>query len=120
MQRYAIMFRIKPGTQDQVKELLATYQPPEWVTPDGARLLGTSIFIKDDLVVRVMEVDGPLPSIMAHLARQPSIRQLEADLDPYLAEPRDLSTPEGARAFFGKAMMEHVTTRVAEIEEAAV
>ncbi|MFC7621304.1 SchA/CurD-like domain-containing protein [Microlunatus sp. GCM10028923] len=116
MQRYAIMFRVRPGTEDQVKELLAGYEPPEWVTPDGARLLGTSIFIKDGLVVRMMEVDGPLPSIMAHLARQPSIQQLERDLDPFLAEPRDLSTPEGARAFFGRAMMEHVTTRVATLE----
>lgn len=116
MQRHAIMFRVRPGTEDQVKELLANYEPPEWVTPDGARLLGTSIFVKDGLVVRMMEVDGPLPSIMAHLARQPSIQQLERDLDPFLAEPRDLSTPEGARAFFGRAMMEHVTTRVATLE----
>lgn len=120
MQRFAIMFRIKPGTEAQVKELLTNYEPPEWVTPDGARLLGTSIFIKDDLVVRMMEVDGPLPSIMAHLARQPSIQQLEADLDPYLAEPRDMSSPEGARAFFGRAMMEHVTTRTATPEAATL
>ena len=120
MQRYAIMFRIKPGTESQVKDLLANYEPPEWVTPDGARLLGTSIFVKDGLVVRMMEVDGPLPSIMAHLARQPSIRQVEADLDPFLAEPRDLSTPEGAKAFFGRAMMDHVTTRFATTEEVAV
>lgn len=116
MQRHAITFRVRPGTADRVKTLLSTYDPPEWVTPDGARLLGTSVFIKDDVVVRVMEIDGDLRSVMAHLATQPSVRQLERDLDQYLLEPRDLSTPQGAGAFFRKAMMEHVTTRVAARE----
>lgn len=119
MQRYAITFRIKPGTQEQVKDLLSSYAPPEWATADGARLLWTSIFIKDDVVVRMMEIDGELPSVMAHLARQPSIQQLERELEQYLAEPRDMTTPEGARAFFGRSMMQHVTTRIANFETVA-
>jgi hypothetical protein len=117
MQRYAICFQVKPGTEAVVKELLATYTPPEWVTPDGARLLGTSIFMKDGLVVRMMEIDGPLPRVMAHLARQPAIQELERKLDEFLVEPRDMSSPAGARAFFQQALMEHVTTRVAVFEE---
>lgn len=116
MQRYAITFRVRPGTEDQVKDLLANYDPPAWETPDGTRLLGTSIFIKDGVVVRMMEIDGNLPSVMAHLAAQPSIRELERRLDEFLLEPRDLSTPQGAQAFFRGAMMEHVTTRVASFE----
>ncbi|WP_158893918.1 HAD family acid phosphatase [Amycolatopsis anabasis] len=36
MQRYAITFRVRPGTADKVKELLRDYDPPEWVTPEGA------------------------------------------------------------------------------------
>ncbi|GAA3383112.1 SchA/CurD-like domain-containing protein [Cryptosporangium minutisporangium] len=113
MQRHAITFRVKAESVDAVRELLANYEPPEWTAPDGTRLLGTSIFLKGDTVVRVMDIEGSLPSVMAHLAQQPSIQALERALDPHLAEPRDLSTPEGARAFFGAAMMEHVTTRVA-------
>lgn len=114
MSRHAITFRIKPGTTEQVKALLSSYEPPEHETPDGARLLQTSIFVKDDVVVRVMEIEGPLPSIMRHLSTQPTIQQLERDLDPYLAEPRDMSSPEGAKAFFGRALMDHVLTRTAE------
>lgn len=114
MQRHAITFQIKPGSEAAVRELLATYDPPEWDTPDGARLVSTSIFMKDTTVIRVVEIDGSLPSVMAHLSRQPSIQKLERALDPHLAVPRDLSTPDGARAFFMTAIMEHVTTRVAE------
>jgi len=113
MQRYAITFRIKPGTEDAVRDLLANYDPPAWEAPDGTRLLGTSIFMKDGVVVRMMEIDGSLPAAMAHLARQPSIQKLERELDAYLVEPRDLSTPQGAQSFFRNAMMQHVTTRMA-------
>jgi len=118
MQRYAITFQIKPDTVEQVKNLLASYVPPTWVTPDGTRLLSTSVFVKDDRVVRMMEIDGSLASVLAHLARQPSVQQLERQLDQYLAEPRDISTPEGAQSFFRRAMMAHVTTRVATFEQA--
>ncbi|MFI5806457.1 SchA/CurD-like domain-containing protein [Streptomyces sp. NPDC051561] len=113
MERFAISFHVKPGTEEVVRDLLATYTPPEWETPDGARLLGTSIFMKDGLVVRFMEIDGGLPRVMAHLARQPAIQELERKLDEFLLEPRDMNSPAGARAFFQRAMMEHVTTRVA-------
>jgi len=116
MQRYAIIFGVRPGTEQRVRELLTGYPPPTWETPDGTRLLGTSIFMKDSVVVRMMEIDGSLPSVMAHLAAQPSIQELERQLDQFLAEPRDMSSPEGARAFFGRAMMDHVTTRVATFE----
>ncbi|MFE7130738.1 SchA/CurD-like domain-containing protein [Streptomyces sp. NPDC057638] len=119
MERYAISFHVKPGTEEVVRDLLATYTPPEWVTPDGARLLSTSIFMKDGLVVRFMEIDGALPRVMAHLARQPGIQELERKLNDYLVEPRDMTSPAGARAFFQKAMMEHVTTRSAVFEESA-
>ncbi|WP_084963789.1 SchA/CurD-like domain-containing protein [Thermoactinospora rubra] len=119
MQRYAITFEIKPGSEAAVRELLSSYEPPEWVTADGTRLLSTSIFMKGTTVVRVMEIDGSLPGVMAHLARQPSIQKLERELDAHLAVPRDMSSPEGARAFFLSAMMDHVTTRVAGHAEAA-
>lgn len=118
MQRYAITFRVKPGSVERVQELLATYEPPEWTTPDGTRLLSTSVFMKDDLVVRMMEIEGNLGSAMAHLSRQPSIQALERELDQHLVEPRDLSSPEGARAFFSRAMMRTVTTRTAQLEAA--
>ncbi|GIG92067.1 SchA/CurD-like domain-containing protein [Plantactinospora endophytica] len=122
MQRFAIMFRVRPGTEDRVRELLANYAPPAQVAPDGTRLLSTSVFMKDGLVIRMIEIDGSLPGLMAHIAREPGIQAVERELDNYLVEEdkRDASTPEGARAFFQKAMMEHVTTRVSAARPAEV
>ncbi len=114
MQRYALTFRVKPGSQERVRQLLADYEPPQWRSDDGALLLGTSIFMKDDVVVRFVEVEGNIGRVMAHLSKQPSIQKLERDLDEHLLEPRDMSTPQSARAFFERAMMEHVTTRTAD------
>jgi hypothetical protein len=119
MQRYAITFEIRPGAEAAVRELLSSYDPPEWVTADGTRLLSTSIFMKGTTVVRFIEIDGELPSVMAHLARQPSIQRLERELDRHLVVPRDMSSPETARSFFLSALMEHVTTRVADHAEVA-
>jgi hypothetical protein len=118
-QRFAVMFRIKPGSQEKVAELLAGYRPPEWTAPDGTRLLSTSVFMKDDLVVRLIELDGNLPGLMAHLAAQPTIRRVERDLAEHLVQQRDMSSPESARDFFLTAMMTHVTTRVADHGTAA-
>ena len=116
MQRLALMFRIKPGTEDAVRDLLANYARPNGVSADGTRLVSTSVFMKDGIVVRVIEIDGTLQGLTAHLSQEPSIQAVEAELDKYLVEEdrRDASTPAGARAFFGRAMMEHVTTRVAQ------
>jgi hypothetical protein len=115
MERHAILFRVKPESRTAVRALLAGYDPPEHTTEDGTRLVSTSIFMSGDVVVRMMEIDGNLPSVMAHLAKQPSVQQLERDLDPHLAEPRDMRSPEGARAFFRSAMMDHVATRRADL-----
>ncbi|WP_433336584.1 TcmI family type II polyketide cyclase [Spirillospora sp. CA-294931] len=117
MERHAIMFKIKPGSQDKVAELLAGYAPPEWTAPDGTKLLNTSIFMKDDLVVRMIEIEGSLPGLMQHLAAQPTIQRVEREISEHLVEERDASSPEGARDFFIRALMRHVTTRRADFSD---
>lgn len=119
MQRYAVMFRVRPGTEDDVRRLFSSYDPPVRVIDDETQLLSTSIFMKDGLVIRMIEIEGSLPKVMAHLSQDSNIEYVERELDKYLVEEdrRDMSTPEGAKAFFVKAMMETVTTRVAPAEE---
>src|SRR6266568_134736 len=82
------------------------------VTPDGTRLLSTSVFMKDGLVIRMIEIEGNLPELIKHIASEPSIQNVERELDKYLVEEdkRDASTPEGARDFFRRALMGHVKT----------
>ncbi len=120
MQRFAVMFRIQPGTEDKVRELLSTYDPPNRVVDDETRLVSTSVFLKDGLVVRMIEIEGQLPKLMAHMSQDPNIQRVERELDNYLVEEerRDTSTPDGARAFFIRALMETVVTRVAPAHEA--
>lgn len=115
MQRFAIMFRVRPGTEDKVRELLANYAPPNHVAEDGTRLLSTSVFMKDGVVVRVIEIDGDVAGLARHISSEQAIQTVERELDKYLVEEdrRDPTTPEGARAFFARAMMENVTTRFA-------
>ena len=64
-------------------------------------------------MIRVVETtDGvPLPVLARHMGRQPAIRELEDALDEHVAEPRDMSTAEGAREFFIKSIMELLAAR---------
>ena len=113
MERYAISFTIKPGTEEEVAKILESYGRPEWEVDDDTRLLNTSIFMRGNLVVRVIDIEGDFVKVMRHLSEQPAIQEVERQLDPYLEVPRDLSTPDGARQFFASAIMRRVTHRVA-------
>ena len=53
---------------------------------------------------------GGLPDAAAHLGRQPEI-QSSRKLDPHLAEPRDMSDPDGARNFFIKSIMQTLVVK---------
>ncbi len=52
-----------------------------------------------------------LPTLARHMGQQQAIRDLEDKLDEHIAEPRDMSTPEGAREFFIKSFMELLVSR---------
>jgi SchA/CurD like domain len=115
---YALMWDIKPGSQDAVRELFASYGRPDHTIRDEdgnevGTLLSTLVFMKDNHVIRVVETtDGvPLPVLARHMGRQPAIRELEDQLDEHIAEPRDMSTPQGAREFFMKSSMELLISR---------
>lgn len=117
-QFWALMWGIKPGSQDAVREAFKKYGRPDHTIRDAdgnsvGTLISTQVFMKDNWVIRVVETtDGvPLPLLGQHMGRQPAIRELEAVLDEYVAEPRDMSTDVGAREFFMKSTMELLVTR---------
>lgn len=114
MERYALTFPVRPGTEPEVQQILSGYPRPQTEIGDGARLLGTAVFLWGPRVVRMMDVEGPLPLVMRHLAMQPAIRATEEALNPLLAEPRDLSDPGAAAAFFQRAMMRRVMHWIAD------
>lgn len=114
MERHGLTFTVQPGTEDKAAEILSDYPRPATRIDDDTRLLSTTVFMKGNVVVRVFDVEGPLEKVMGHLGRQPEIRDVEQRLNPLLEESRDLTSPDGARQFFRRAMMERLTHRVAE------
>jgi hypothetical protein len=112
VERHALTFAVRPGTEPDVQQILSHYPRPQTEIGDGARLLGTTVFMWGARVIRMMDVEGPLPLVMRHLAAQPAIRATEEALNPLLAEPRDLSDPSAAAAFFQRAMMRQVAHQV--------
>jgi hypothetical protein len=115
--RTALMWTVKRGTEQKVKELFANYGRPEMIIRDEhgverGKLLSTLVFMKDNVVVRVADAEVEDVEMLArHLRQQPAIQELESQLDPYLEEARDMSTPEGAQAFFRRAGMECLVAR---------
>jgi len=116
VERHAVMFTVRPGSEEAVAEILASYDRPAAEIDESTRLIGTTVFMKGNIVVRVMDFEGRLDRVMAHLSQQPTVRGVEERLNPYLEEPRDLSDPQGARQFFQRAMMRRITHRTAETQ----
>jgi hypothetical protein len=114
VERYALTFAVRPGTEPDVQQILSAYPRPQTQIDGGARLLGTTVFLWGPRVVRMMDVEGPLPLVMRHLATQPAIRATEEALNPLLAEPRDLTDPGAAAVFFQRAMMRRIVHRITD------
>jgi len=114
VERHALTFAVRPGTEPEAQQILSGYPRPRTEIGDGARLLGTTVFLWGARVIRMMDVEGPLPLVMRHLAAQPAIRATEEALNPLLAEPRDLSDPGAAAAFFQRAMMRQIAHQITD------
>lgn len=113
---HALYYPLKPGSEETVKDLFRRSERPHFDVLDEkgnivGRLLGTMVFVGKEMAVRVIEVEGPLPMVAAHMSRQPEVKDFERQLESYLTRPRDMRTPEGARQFFRDAALECVLGR---------
>lgn len=107
----AITYHVKPGHEDEITEIFGGFQrvdTPVLRDEHGNRsgsLLGTAVFIKDDLMVRVIHYDGSLDDVARHMAGQRGVHLLEERLRPYLADGRETGTQEDFTAYFRAATM---------------
>ena len=108
----AITYRLKPGHEDEVAEIFQGFQrvsTPTLTAGGGeavGRLLGTAVFIKDDLMVRVIHYDGDFSAISGHMAAQKGVHLLEEKLKPFFAdESRDTTTADKFDRTFRAAQM---------------
>ncbi|GIF07081.1 SchA/CurD-like domain-containing protein [Actinoplanes siamensis] len=121
----AIMYRVQPGHDDEIAEIFAGFQRMD--TPDfrdgegrtAGRLLGTAVFVKEDVVVRIIHFEGDFAAIGRHVAAQRGVHLIEEKLQPFLATPRDTSSPEKFQAYFRDAVMRPVSQLSVETHPAA-
>ena len=111
MPTHSLLFRVKPGSEARVAEILAGYDRPPTVIDDETRLLRTTVFMHGTVVVRAMDNEGSMQKVAAHVSRQPQIQAAEQALNPHLVEPRDLGDPASMAAFFRRAMMQCLVDR---------
>jgi SchA/CurD like domain. len=96
---------VKPGSEQTVAELLAGYASPQAEVNGTTRLRRTSLFMRGNLVLRAVEVEGDLAAALRHVAAQPEVRAVEEAINPHLEEARDFADPASVRAFFARAAL---------------
>ncbi|GAA2637595.1 SchA/CurD-like domain-containing protein [Dactylosporangium fulvum] len=107
----AITYEVKPGHEDEIADIFARFKrvdTPVLRDEDGreaGRLLGTAVFIKDTVMVRVIHYEGDFAAIGRHMGRQEGVHLLERELAPFLAARRDTGSAEGFQQYFRNAAM---------------
>lgn len=112
----ALLYKLKPGHSEEVARLFRESGRPDHEVTDAegnvvGKLLTTMAFVGQEAAVRVIEVEGDFKLVPAHMSRQPEVKEFEAKIEPLLAEPRDMVSPEGARNFFQRSGMRLVINR---------
>ncbi|MBV9312271.1 MAG: SchA/CurD [Pseudonocardia sp.] len=107
----AITYDILPGHEDEIAEIFGDFRRVGTSTvpgPDGVpagSILATALFIRDDLMVRMIEYEGDIKAVARFMATAPGIQEVERKLKPFLRSPRDTDTVEGfVRTFLGSQL----------------
>jgi hypothetical protein len=120
----AITYRVKPGHEDEIAEIFAKFQRvnrPEYQGDNGeqaGKLLGTAVFIKDDVMVRIIHYEGDFSAIGRHMASQRGVHLIEEKLAPLLAEQRETTTEDGFQQYFRNATMRCISQLSVETHSA--
>ncbi|MFC0437086.1 SchA/CurD-like domain-containing protein [Kutzneria buriramensis] len=115
-QQWALTWNVKRGTEAEVIRLFErSGRPDHTVRNASGEVVGllrrTSVFMRQNTVVRVIEFDGEFIDVAKHMGQQQEVRDLERALDQYLEVERDMSTPEKTAAFFASASMRCILSR---------
>ncbi|MET7557393.1 SchA/CurD-like domain-containing protein [Streptomyces albidoflavus] len=110
----AVTYRVAPGHEEELTEVFSPHNFTRVDSPvikNGTgetvgMLLGTGLFVQEDVMVRVIHHDGVgAARIARHMSVQKGVHDAERAILPYLTEPRDTETPEGFREHFHRSLM---------------
>ena len=107
----AIRYNIKDGCEDEIAGIFGGFRrvaDPVVRDADGTpvgKVLATAVFIDGATMVRIIQYEGPLDDVVRFVAGQPGVQQVERDIVPYLASPRNTATPEEFVETFRSSMM---------------
>ncbi|MCG8927359.1 SchA/CurD-like domain-containing protein [Lentzea sp. CC55] len=105
--RYALTFRVRSGSEAVVAEILSDYAALAVCCPEtGWSLLErTSVFMAGRVVVRVVDITCPPWQAVRHLAEQPQVRAAEQRLRPHLVHDREVTDEASLRRFAATSVM---------------
>ncbi|RBQ20816.1 SchA/CurD [Spongiactinospora rosea] len=118
----AITYRVKPGHEDEIAEIFGDFQRlgtsvlRDEQGNEVGRLLGTAVFIKDDIMIRVIHYEGDLATVSATMAKHGGVHKLEKELAPYLQQRRDTSTTDKFGEYFRNSTMRCISQLSADPE----
>lgn len=107
----AINYPIKAGHEDEISAIFQNFTrvaSPDLADEEGnlvGRLLGTAVFINDDVLIRVIHYEGDFAPVGRHMGSHPGVHSLESQLQPYLREERDTGTVEKFSTHFENSLM---------------
>ena len=106
--RWGFLYPVRPGCGPSAMRLLAGVDQAAASDPDHP-LAGSTLFMRDDLLVRVIDLRGPSRAESADPARGAGPGQLGRLLDP--GQDRDLTARDGVRNFLASCAMDLITDR---------
>jgi hypothetical protein len=112
--RWGFLYPVRPGRGATAMRLFADLDQAAAGDPDQP-LAGSTLFMRDDLLVRVVDLRGPGREKSADPAMGADPGKLSLLLDP--GQDWDLTTKDGVREFLASCAMDLITDRGAQEDE---
>ena len=114
MPRYALLYPVKPEKAAVAERIfVGSGDPP--LRAGGVRLNSTSVFAKDGVFVRVMDMDGELDQVVEMLSQATAVHDVGRQMSLVFEGEYDFTTLDGLRAFFADNLMTVITDRTAPL-----
>lgn len=114
----ALRYRVRPGYEQQIREVFAQVQAearPTLRNDSGQAagvIVGVGLFVRDDSMIRVVLFDGELDDVARYMSKRGGRPDMERKLAPYMAEERHVETPAQFLEQFRRNAMRRLDRRL--------